>query len=372
MAIQNLESRSFLVVVLLVTTAFLWVVADLLMPVFWAAVLAVLFYPLNRRLLPLVKYRPNLSAALTTSTIVFVLIVPFGLLAVAVTQQALGIYRRIASGEISLEAPIAFLQRSIPVLNDLLEAYGVDVEGLRASMENAALTASRFVATEALAFGRDALTFTLLFGVMLYVLYFFVRDGNKIVSNLIRVMPLGDDRERKLFEKFAEVARATIKGTLVVAIVQGSIGGITFAILGIEAALFWGVAMGLVSLLPAIGPPLVWIPAAIILIATGSVWEGIVIILVGTLIIGLVDNLLRPILVGRDTKMPDYLVLLSTLGGLAVFGIAGVVAGPLIAALFLVVWDMFAEEYAEPREKGTDLSTDSDPTPPNAPPPPAE
>jgi len=347
MPVRNLEARSFLVVVLLVTAAFLWIIADLLMPVFWAAVLAVLFQPVNKWFLSLVKGRKSLAAVLTTLTVVFVIVIPFGLLAAAVTQQAFGLYRSFAAGEIDLRAPLDFVERSIPMLNDLLGAFGADVESIRASMENAAMTASRYIATEALVFGRNALMFTLLFGVMLYVLFFFIRDWERLLNSLIHALPLGDDRERTLLAKFAEVSRATMKGSLVVAVVQGLIGGITFAILGIEASIFWGVAMGVFSLLPAIGPAIVWVPAAVILIAVGSVWEGIVLIIVGTFVIGLVDNLLRPILVGRDMKMPDYLVLLSTLGGLAVFGLAGVVAGPLIAALFLVVWDMFAKEYAE-------------------------
>lgn len=347
MASRPLEARSFVIVVLLVTAAFLWMVSDLLMAVFWAAVLAVLFQPLNRRILPKVKGRASISAFLTTLTVVFVILVPFGLLAAAVTRQALGLYRRIAAGEINLQAPIDFVERSLPMVNELFAAYGIDAEGVRASLENAAMTASRYIATEALTFGRNALTFTILFGVMLYLLFFFIRDWKPILDAVIRALPLGNERERRLLSKFAEVSRATMKGTLVVAFVQGLIGGITFAVLGIEASILWGVAMGIFSLLPAIGPAIVWIPAAVILIAVGSVWQAVVIILVGTLVIGLVDNLLRPILVGRDMKMPDYLVLLSTLGGIAVFGLAGVIAGPLIAALFLVVWDMFADEYAE-------------------------
>ncbi len=346
MPIRNLEARSFVLVVLVVTAVFLWIIADLLMPIFWAAVLAVLFQPLNRRILPAVKGKRSVAALLTTLIVIIVLIVPFGLLAAAVTQQALGIYRQIAAGEINLQAPIDFVERSLPMLNEFLAAYGVDIDNIRTSIEDAAMVASRYVATEALAFGRDALTFTLLFGVMLYVLFFFIRDWERILDSMVRVLPLGDQRERQLMSKFALVSRATIKGTLVVAVVQGLLGGITFALVGIQASVLWGVAMGVLSLIPAIGPPIVWIPAAIILITTGSFWRGLVVILVGTLVIGLVDNLLRPILVGRDTRMPDYIVLISTLGGITVFGLAGVVAGPLVAALFLVVWDMFAEEQA--------------------------
>jgi predicted PurR-regulated permease PerM len=160
------------------------------------------------------------------------------------------------------------------------------------------------------------------------------------------VLPLGDARERRLFQKFAEVARATIKGTLVIGLVQGVLGGLIFWMLGIEAAALWGVVMAVLSLLPAGGAALVWVPAVIVLIATGQLLEGLILLVFGTLIIGLADNVLRPILVGRDTQMPDYLVLITTLGGIALFQLSGVVIGPIIGALFLTVWEMFGQEYA--------------------------
>jgi predicted PurR-regulated permease PerM len=169
-------------------------------------------------------------------------------------------------------------------------------------------------------------------------------------------------RERQLLAKFADVALATIKGTLVVGVVQGAIGAVLFWILGIPAPVFWGSLMAVLSVLPAVGPGLIWLPAAVILLAMGQILKGIVLIVAGVLVIGLVDNMLRPLLVGHDTQMPDYLVLLATLGGLAVFGVSGFVIGPVIAAFFLVVWEMFAQEYAErslPQERvrTTDEST---------------
>jgi predicted PurR-regulated permease PerM len=135
-----------------------------------------------------------------------------------------------------------------------------------------------------------------------------------------------------------------LKGTLLVGLVQGMLGGLLFGILGLRAAVFWGVIMAMLSLLPLVGPAVVWVPAAIYLLITGSVTKGIVLIVAGVLIVGTADNILRPILVGRETRMPDYMILLSTLGGLSVFGAAGFVAGPVLAALFLSVWDMFAKE----------------------------
>ena len=171
-----------------------------------------------------------------------------------------------------------------------------------------------------------------------------MRDGKQLLELIVHALPLGDSRERKLFKKFAEVSRATVKGTLIIGLTQGVLGGIMFAILGIQGAVFWGVVMAILSLLPVVGTALVWMPAALVLIASGDWQKGIVLIAFGVLVIGLIDNLLRPILVGRDTKMPDYLVLLSTLGGLTVFGVSGFVIGPVIAALFQSVWTMFQQE----------------------------
>lgn len=346
MRLPNLESRAFLTLVLLTTVAFLWLVTDFLMPVFWAAVLAILFRPISRRWHRLLPKRPSVAAFLSTLTVTLVVLIPLALLTTAVAQQAISLYQRIASGQVDLQAPIDFAERQLPLLIGFLDDYGVNTASLRESVEGAAVTASQYVATQALAMGQNALVVTVLFLLMLYFLFFFIRDGDRIVDGIVRALPLGDVRERRLFGKFAEVARATIKGTLVVASVQGAIGGVMFAIVGIEGSVFWGVVMGVLSLLPAVGAFLVWGPAAIYFIVTSVFWKGIFLIIGGALVIGLIDNLLRPILVGRETKMPDYLVLLATLGGLVAFGLSGFVVGPVIAALFLVVWDMFAEEYA--------------------------
>jgi predicted PurR-regulated permease PerM len=148
------------------------------------------------------------------------------------------------------------------------------------------------------------------------------------------------------FERFTAVTRATLKGTLVVGAVQGTLGAIFFALLGLEGPVFWGAMMWACSLIPVIGPTIIWLPASLILIISGSVAKGLLLMGLGTFVIALADNILRPILVGRETRMPDFLVLLATLGGLTLFGLSGFVAGPAIAALFITAWDMFAREYA--------------------------
>jgi predicted PurR-regulated permease PerM len=157
------------------------------------------------------------------------------------------------------------------------------------------------------------------------------------------MVPLGEEKRRILMEKFLVVIRATIKGSLIIAIIQGSLGGLVFWALDIRGALLWAVLMGIFSLIPAIGTGFVWVPVALYLFITGDVWQAVVLVLCGVFVISMVDNLVRPILVGRDTRMPDYVVLISTLGGLQLFGINGIVIGPLVAALFIAIWSIFSD-----------------------------
>ena len=264
------------------------------------------------------------------------------------SREAVDLRNQITSGAVDLQTPVRFLRRITPLATDYVGGFGIDVEALVQRLSTSAVAVSQFIASSALGIGQDALRITALFFLMLYILFFFLRDGSRLVATLVRVLPLGDVRERQLLAKFAEVSLATIKGTLVVGVIQGAIGAALFWALGIPAPVFWGTLMTILSVLPAVGPGLIWLPTAVVLLAMGHIVKGIIVIAAGVCVIGLVDNVLRPILVGRDTQMPDYLVLLATLGGLAVFGVSGFVIGPVIAAFFLVVWEMFAQEHAEP------------------------
>jgi predicted PurR-regulated permease PerM len=345
-AMTLLERRIFLGLVVLVTAAFLWMVRGFFVPIFWAAVLAILFQPAYQRALLELRGSRSAAAGITTLLVVFVVLIPASLLVTALARQALSLYNRALAGDINLLAPVTWVEQQIPAVTEYTARFGVDMMQVRSSVEAAAIAATQWVATRAVGWGQNLLLAALFFALMLYFLFFFFRDGERIVAGIVRALPMGQNRERRLLDRFALVARATVKGTLVVAAVQGALGGILFAIAGIDAALFWGVVMGVLSLLPAVGPALVWIPAAAILVAMGMFWQAGLVVVGGAVVIGLADNVLRPILVGRAVQMPDYLVLIATLGGLSAFGLAGFVAGPVIAALFLVIWDMFATEYA--------------------------
>jgi predicted PurR-regulated permease PerM len=187
---------------------------------------------------------------------------------------------------------------------------------------------------------------------MLYLLFFFLRDGDTLAKRITDAIPLPADQQRALISRSTAVIRAMVKGNLLVATIQGALGGLIFWLLGIHAPVLWASVMALLSLLPAGGSTLIWLPVAIYLLATGAVWQGATLLAYGTFVMGFVDNLLQPLLVGKDTQMPGYLVLISTLGGIAIFGLGGFIVGPVVASLFVAVWDIFSA--SRPRHYGSD------------------
>jgi len=260
-----------------------------------------------------------------------------------VSREAVDLYKRFTTGELAVSDAV---DRWVPALVRFGAGLGITPGTVRANVTEAATSIAQFLASGAVTAGQNVVRAFGQFFLMLYVLYFFLRDGDQLLLTIARALPLGDARERALFERFTSVTRATLKGTLVVGAVQGTLGAIFFALLGLEGPVFWGAIMWACSLIPVIGPTIIWLPAALILIISGSVAKGLLLMGLGTFVIALADNILRPILVGRETRMPDFLVLLSTLGGLTLFGLSGFIAGPAIAALFITAWEMFAREYA--------------------------
>jgi predicted PurR-regulated permease PerM len=316
--------------------------------VFWACVIGMLFYPLHQRLLQRWGDRPNLTALATLAVCTVIGIVPVLLILGSFLQEGVALYQRLQSGELDPGAYIDRIRQAFPVIQDLLGRLNIDLNNLNEQLAGGAIAASRFLAQNAVQLGQNTLQFFMSLGLMLYVAFFILRDGSQLIAQLVRALRLGDEREHLLFAKFAEVARATVKGNLMVAAAQGSLGGLIFWVLGIPGALLWGVVMTLLSLIPFVGAGLVWLPAAIYLFAIGDWVQGLILIAFGAGVIGLIDNILRPVLVGRDTKLPDYIVLLSTLGGFVMFGINGFVIGPMIAALFITFWDIFIREFNMP------------------------
>jgi predicted PurR-regulated permease PerM len=343
----SVEDGFFLAFMLLVSVAFLLVIEPFFAAILWALIATILFAPLNRRLLAAMPGRRNRSAMITLLLIIAIVIVPAILLTMALLQEASVIYARIQSGQIDFAALFAQVQSRLPGwATSILGRLGLtDFDAARERLSSGVASSFRTLATQAVLIGQGAFSFLVALGVMLYLTYFLLRDGEDLVRRVSDATPLRATHRHALLEQFVVVIRATIKGSVIVAIIQGFIGGLVFWALGIEGALLWGVVMGLFSLLPAIGTGLVWVPVAIYLLATGAIVKGLILVLCGLLVIGMVDNVLRPILVGRDARMPDYVVLISTLGGIELFGFSGIVIGPVIAALFIATWNLMSGMY---------------------------
>ncbi|UOD49758.1 AI-2E family transporter [Orrella daihaiensis] len=338
-----MHNRAFIVLLVVITLAFAWLLVPFAAAVFWAVVIAILFYPLQKRLVQRMPKRRNLAACLSLLAVILVVLLPVSLVMRSLIAETIQVYRTVQSGGFSAGEWIELSYNAIPEsVRPWLTRVGFDdLEAIKDYVSRAATQAIRVIGNQALSLGQNTFLFVLELGIMMYLLFFLLRDGAKLADLVRRALPLADHQRDRFIDKLAMVVRATVKGNGVVAIVQGALGGLIFWVLGIPSATLWGTVMAVLSLLPAVGAGLVWGPVAIYFALTGDLVQAAILGLYGVLVIGLVDNLLRPVLVGKDTRMPDYLVLISTLSGLTLFGISGFIAGPLIAALFLVAWDLF-------------------------------
>ncbi len=337
------ENRALPWLLAAVSAALAWILLPFYGTILWAGIIALLFAPVYRRLLPRLGQRRTPAALLTLLLVLLIVVFPFALVTGALGREAAALFQRLQSGELN---PALYLQGVFDALpgwvTALLDRIGlVDFGALQRRLSAALAQASQFIATQALNIGLNTFEFVAALLITLYLAFFLIRDGGALARSVSRAVPLAAAHKRELFDKFATVIRATVKGSLLVAAIQGTLGGMAFWFLGIHAALLWGVLMAFLALVPAVGAALLWLPVALWFLMTGALFKGIALIAYGVLVIGLIDNLLRPLLVGRDTGMPDYLVMISTLGGVAVFGINGFVLGPLVAAMFIAVWHIY-------------------------------
>jgi predicted PurR-regulated permease PerM len=338
------EDKVFLGLVVAVSVAFGWILWPFYGAILWGVVAAIVFAPLYRRLLEGLQQRRSLAAIATVIIVVTLVILPLALVGAALAREASAVYGRIQAGELDLVRSFQQVLDALPLwVTGLLDRFGLaSLGGVLEKLSAALLKGSQFIAAQALDIGQSTFGFFVDLFAMLYLLFFLFRDETTLSRRVRHAIPLRSEQLNGLLLKFTIVIRATVKGNLLIALLQGALGGVMFWFLGINASLLWAVLMAFLSLLPAIGSGLVWMPVAIYLFATGATWQGIVLIAYGAFVIGLVDNFLRPMLVGQDTKMPDYVVFFSTLGGIEAFGLNGFVIGPVIAAMFIALWDIFS------------------------------
>lgn len=337
------QRKFFLVFLALVTLAFIAILLPFYSALMWAAILALLFAPLQRALLRRMPTRRNSATLLTLGAVMLIVIIPVIVLTMSLVSQGAQVYGRMRSGELNFGSYFGQIVDGMPGwLRHTLDAQGLlDLPSIQQRLAQSGSEIGQFLASQAVNIGQNTVHILASTGVLLYVLFFLLRDGGQLAGMFHRAIPMENESKSHLLGKFSAVVKATVKGNVAVAATQGALGGLILWALGIQGAMLWAVVMGFLSLLPAVGSGLIWGPIAIYFLATGSTWQGVVLLLYGFGVIGLVDNVLRPVLVGKNTKMPDYVVLVSTIGGMSLFGLNGFVIGPLIAALFMAGWDLY-------------------------------
>ena len=340
------DRNAFLILLAVLTVALAAIIWPFYGAVFWGAVLALLFEPLYRKLAARLRNRRTLAALVTLSVIVVMVILPLTLVAISLAQELSAMYQRVRTGQVNFGSYFAQIVAALPSwASGLLERLGLDdLPALQTKLTAAINQRGETFASRAVNVGQDALDLAVGFCIAMYLLFFLLRDGAAVAREIRAAIPLDPPVKALLLERLVTVIRATVKGNVLVAAAQGALGGLAFWVLGVHAPMLWAVVMAFLSLLPAVGAALIWAPVAVYLLAIGEVGQGFGLIAFGVFVIGLIDNVLRPILVGKDTKLPDYVVLMSTLGGIAVFGLNGFVIGPTIAAMFMASWDLFAAE----------------------------
>ena len=353
----RLQRWFLLLLALLITIGFYRVIEPFIISVLMAAIFAGMTHPFYLWLVKKTKGREVTSAVLTVLAIVILLIGPAIFFVGLLANQALNVSESVgpwiqaqAGNPGAIELRFGSWARNLPMVGDLIPAREV----VLGKMGETAGLIGGFLVSGLASATRGTVNFIFQLCIMLYANYFFLRSGKETLARIMYMVPLESEQENRLVFRFVSVTRATMKGTLVIGVIQGTLAGLAFAVVGIDGAIFWGTIMAVLSIIPAIGAAIVWIPAVIYLLVTGNVLAGILLLIWCGIVVGSSDNILRPILVGKDTKMPDLLVLLSTLGGIGVYGALGVIIGPIIAALFLTVWELYSETFRDvlPEVKG--------------------
>lgn len=332
--------------VLGISVIFFLMIRGFIMALLMAGIFSALARPLYRRFEGWFKGRRSLASLATLFIIVLVILIPLGALLGVVAAQALKVAQSVTpwiqnqlsepSGLMGLLEKLPFYDQLAPYRDEILTRAGEIVGSV-----------SQFLITGLSSATVMTVNFVFKLFIFLYTMYFFLMDGDKVLDKIMYYLPLEEDDERRMLNRFTSVTRATLKGTAVIGVIQGGLAGLAFAVVGIPSAVFWGTLMVVLSVIPGIGTGLIWIPAVIILAASGHLAQAVGLALFCGLVVGSCDNLLRPRLVGKDTQLPELLIFLGTIGGIIFFGVLGFIIGPIVAALFVTIWEIYGEAFKE-------------------------
>ena len=348
MSVKNAHVNKIvlLILVLAISALFMTMIRRFLMAIFMAGLFSAMVSPVHQWLTLRLKGRENLASILTIIGIVFLILIPLSILIGVVAGQAVHVGQSVTPWvESFIREPgafttylekLPFYEQILPYRDMILEKAGQAV-GMISNLLINSLSSMTMMTVNAL--------FNVV--IMLYVMFYFLTMGDVLLQKILYYLPLSDQDEQRLLHRFTSVAGATIKSTLIIGILQGGLCGFAFFLAGIQGSVFWGTVMAVMSIIPAFGTAIVWGPALIVLALTGHFTGVIILAVICGAIAGNLDNVLRPRLVGKDTEMHDLFVLFGTLGGIALFGILGIIIGPIISALFITVWEIYGDAFKE-------------------------
>lgn len=348
-----------LLLVLGITAIFLAVIWPFLQTLLLAAVLSGLFHPFFNFVVRICRGRRSLASALTLLLLFLLIVGPLSAFVGIVVQQAINVsdtaipWLQQHFGSATSFDVHSWVVTKFPLIADFVPSQ----QEILNSVGTATKAAGGFLVSGASSVTAGTAGFVLHFFVMIYAMFFFLKDGRKILEKIFYYMPLSHDDELRMLDRFVSVTRATIKGTLLIGLIQGVLAGIAFYFAGIDGAAFWGTIMVILSVVPGIGAALVWIPAVVYLYLSGQALAATLLGLWCAAVVGTIDNVLRPTLVGKDAEMPDLLILIGTLGGLFFFGPFGFIVGPIVCGLFLTVWDIYGAAFKDVLPEARDLKT---------------
>jgi predicted PurR-regulated permease PerM len=346
MKTSTVSKACLLLMVVLISLTFLSMIKAFIMALLLAGIFSALAQPVYKRFTRWFGGRRSAASIVTLVMIFLVIILPLGFMLGLVTGEAIKVGESVAPWvENKINNPdvvmvwlqgLPYYDKIAPYQDDILTRAGQMVGVL-----------SKFLINNLSNATTGTVHFLFMMMIMLYSMFFFLKDGGKLLDLILYYLPLEDSEERRLLDKFSSVTRATLKGTAVIGLMQGGLAGMALAVVGIPSALFWGALMVVLSVIPGIGTGLIWVPAAVILVAGGSLAKGIGLALFCAVVVGSIDNVVRPRLVGKDTQMPDLLIMLGTMGGIMMFGVLGLILGPIVAALFVTIWEIYGVVFQD-------------------------
>ncbi len=338
--------RYFLLLLLLgIGVVFFKMTLMFLVPVVLAAVFCSLFYGYYEKMVKWTRGRKGISAALCCLLLFLILLIPVYLLAHLVAKEALAFYD---SAESAVKDIVTQGDQGILgdlVKHPLIQRLGLNKIDWQSSLQDVLKNTANLVADVLNTATKSTFNLVANLFLTLFTMFYFFRDGHHLVERLKLISPLAGQYEDALIQRFLAVSRGTLKGTLLIGLIKGVIGGLSFWIFGIRSPILWGMVMAILSLIPMVGAWLVMYPAAVVLMILGQVWQGVLLLLIAALVVGNIDNILQPRLVGRETGMHDLLIFFATIGGIGMFGMMGFIIGPIIAAFFITLLDVYAVEF---------------------------